>query len=65
MNTDFKTLEKRYGTLVASTIFAEIMRADQRKFSFYRIPEAIAARIDLEENDFEGTDQLTENSKAA
>ena len=41
MNTDFKSLEKRYGTLLATKIYEEITRAEQRRFSFYRIPTSI------------------------
>ncbi len=40
MNTDFKSLERRYGTLLALKIKEEIARAEQQRFTFYRIPES-------------------------
>lgn len=36
MNTDFKSLEKRYGTSLAMKICEEIARVEQRHFNFYR-----------------------------
>lgn len=47
MNLEFKALEKRYGTLLAHNIAAEIMRVDQKKFSFYRAPEALKGMKEL------------------
>lgn len=43
MDTDFKSLELRYGTLLANKIQEEILRVEQRRFSFYKIPEAFRA----------------------
>lgn len=36
MDTDFKSLEKRYGTSLAMKICEEIARAEQKHFNFYR-----------------------------
>jgi hypothetical protein len=36
METDFKSLEKRYGTSLATKICEEIARVEQRHFNFYR-----------------------------
>lgn len=41
MNTDFKSLERRYGTLLALKIHEEIARVEQRHFTFYRIPQGL------------------------
>lgn len=41
MNTDFKSLEKRYGTLLATKIHEEIARAEMRSFSFYKMPNTL------------------------
>ncbi len=35
MNTDFKSLEKRYGTSLAMKICEEIAKAEQRHFNYY------------------------------
>jgi hypothetical protein len=43
MNTDFKSLERRYGTLLALKIQEEIGRVERRQFSFYKIPEGLKA----------------------
>jgi hypothetical protein len=43
MNTDFKSLERRYGTLLALKIYEEIGRAEQRHFNFYKIPAKLRA----------------------
>lgn len=54
MDTDFKSLEQRYGTLLATKIFEEIARADTRHFNFYKIPDAFRAlRILAEEQEEE------------
>ncbi len=36
MDTDFKSLEKRYGTSLAMKICEEIARVEQRHFNFFR-----------------------------
>lgn len=41
MNTDFKSLEKRYGTPLALKIQEEIARVDAKHFSFYQVPERL------------------------
>jgi hypothetical protein len=41
MNIDFKSLERRYGTLLALKINEEIARADQRHFAFYQLPKGL------------------------
>ena len=38
MDIDYPSLEKRYGTLLAQKIHEEIARADQKRFTFYKIP---------------------------
>jgi hypothetical protein len=65
MNTDFRSLEKRYGTLIATDIFREIARVEQRHFSFYRIPEAMRALQEVDGDDELESDDLIKNSKAA
>ena len=35
MNTDFKSLEQRYGTSLAMKICEEIAKAEQRHFNYY------------------------------
>lgn len=35
MDTDFKSLEKRYGTSLAMKICEEIAKAEQRHFNYY------------------------------
>jgi hypothetical protein len=58
MNTDFKSLERRYGTLLATKIYEEIARAELKRFSFYRIPETLLTlkkiKAELESNDDQG-----------
>jgi hypothetical protein len=43
MNTDLKSLERRYGGPAALKILEEINRAEQRQFTFYRIPQSLKA----------------------
>ena len=61
MNTDFKSLERRYGTLLATKIYEEIARADLKRFSFYRIPETLLSlkkiKADLENDEGQSMSQ--------
>lgn len=41
MNTDFKSLEKRYGTSLAMKICEEIAKAEQRNFNYYNASTAL------------------------
>lgn len=53
MNTDFKSLEKRYGTSLATKICEEIARAEQRHFNFYRANIALKSMQRFVENEAE------------
>lgn len=67
MNIDFSSLEKRYGTLLASNLAEEIARADQRRFSFYRIPfymKALQVEL-LAEDEEEAIEALHSSAKVA
>ncbi|NDE90793.1 MAG: hypothetical protein EB059_06595 [Alphaproteobacteria bacterium] len=41
MDTDFKSLEKRYGTSLAIKICEEIAKAEQSYFNYYRANVAL------------------------
>lgn len=41
MDTDFKSLEQRYGTSMAMKICEEIAKAEHRHFNYYRASVAL------------------------
>jgi hypothetical protein len=50
MNTDFKSLEQRYGTSLAMKIWEEIARAEQKHNSFYRVHDGVNALPQMNED---------------
>lgn len=71
MNTDFKSLERRYGTLLATKLCEEIAKVEQHRFSFYKIPASLPASLKaLQEHMQEEAEEiarpiLSKNNKAA
>ncbi|MBY0428599.1 MAG: acyl-ACP desaturase [Alphaproteobacteria bacterium] len=63
MNTDFKSLEKRYGTSLATKICEEIARAEQRHFNFYRANVALKSMKRFVEDEFEAA-EMAQNKVA-
>jgi hypothetical protein len=55
MNTDFKSLERRYGTLLATKIQEEIYCVELKRFNYYRMPAAIKALKNIK-NSVEGVE---------
>lgn len=53
MDIDYKSLERRYGTPLATKIFEEIARADQHRFSFYKVPASFRALAERREREAE------------
>lgn len=39
MDTDYKSLEQRYGSSLATRLHEEIIKADEKRFSFYQLPD--------------------------
>lgn len=65
MNVDLKSLEQRYGTLLAMKIHEEILRADQKRFSFYQVPERIRALVDEMEEEGQPIISVISRKKSA
>ena len=67
MNTDYKSLERRYGTLLATKIHEEIVRADLRRLSYYKLPPTLRALQERYEEAEDDVDffALPKNDKAA
>ncbi len=67
MNIDYKSLERRYGTLLATKIFEEIARADQHRFSFYKVPQSFRSLAERREREADeiAIIVLPKNNKAA
>jgi len=53
MQTDFRSLERRYGTVFATRINEEISRVEMKKFNFYKVPDAIKALYAVLEDEIE------------
>ncbi len=56
MDTDFKSLEKRYGTSLAMKICEEIAKAEQRHFNYYNANLALRSMKRVSDYDVDHLD---------